>query len=174
MDLKSLIRDVKDFPEPGIVFKDITPLLRHKEAFAYALEEMARPYRSSGVDFVLAVESRGFFLGAPIAHQLNCGFVPIRKKGKLPWKTVSAAYTLEYGEAVVEMHSDALEPGSKVLLVDDVLATGGTLSACCELVARQKGEVVGMAVLVELKFLKGREKLSFPLHTLVQYDEPEH
>jgi adenine phosphoribosyltransferase len=158
--LLARVRDVADFPEPGIVFKDITPLLADHTSFTEAVDGLADPFRDSAVDTVAGIEARGFVLGAPVALELGAGFVPVRKKGKLPGQTVSASYDLEYGSAVLEVTSDAFLAGARVLVVDDVLATGGTAAATVELVRRCGGEVVGVAVLMELGFLAGREKLA--------------
>jgi len=154
------IRDIADFPKPGIVFKDITPLLADGPDFASALDEMARPWRTTPLDAVLGIESRGFILGAALAHELRTGFVPIRKPGKLPGKTVTQDYTLEYGSDRIEMHADALPAGARVLIVDDVLATGGTLRAALSLVRQLQLEIVGAVVLIELQALQGRERWS--------------
>jgi len=158
--LATLIRDVPDFPTPGIVFKDITPLLADASAFAAAVDAICRPHRAPVPDKVAGIEARGFILGAPVAQALGVGFVPVRKKGKLPGDVVAASYDLEYGSAVLEVTSDAFLAGARVLVVDDVLATGGTAAATVELVRRCGGEVVGVAVLMELGFLAGREALA--------------
>lgn len=169
MDLKALIRDVPDFPSPGIVFKDITPLLQDPGAVRHAVSLMADRYRH-GVDAVVGIESRGFIFGAPLALELGASFVPARKQGKLPRQTVSAEYALEYGSAQLEVHTDAVPPGGRVLLADDVLATGGTMAAARDLVARLGAEVVGAVVLVELDFLNGRGKLDgLDVFSLISY-----
>ncbi|AJC45046.1 adenine phosphoribosyltransferase [Xanthomonas sacchari] len=160
------IRDIADFPKPGIVFKDITPLLADGPDFASALDEMARPWRTTPLQAVLGIESRGFILGAALAHELRTGFVPVRKPGKLPGRTVTQEYALEYGSDRIEMHADALPAGSRVLLVDDVLATGGTLRAALALAQQLELEVVGAAVLVELQALRGRDRWSETLPLL--------
>lgn len=160
------IRDIADFPKPGIVFKDITPLLADGPDFASALDEMARPWRTTPLQAVLGIESRGFILGAALAHELRTGFVPVRKPGKLPGRTVTQEYALEYGSDRIEMHADALPAGSRVLLVDDVLATGGTLRAALALAQQLELEVVGAAVLVELQALRGRDRWSEALPLL--------
>jgi adenine phosphoribosyltransferase len=169
--LERLIRDVPDFPEPGVVFKDITPVLADCEAFHDVVEAMAEAGRDAGVtvvDRVLGMEARGFLLGAPIALALGVGFVPVRKAGKLPAETHGITYDLEYGTATLEMHTDALRPGDRVLLVDDVLATGGTIAATAELVRRAGAEVHGVSVLMELAFLDGRAAVGdAPLSTLL-------
>ncbi|MFE3457314.1 adenine phosphoribosyltransferase [Nocardiopsis aegyptia] len=157
--IQSRIRDVADFPAPGILFKDITPLLNDRHALAATVSALAAPFRDAGVDHVIGLEARGFIFGAPVALELGAGFVPARKAGKLPSRTIGQAYDLEYGTATVEIHADALHPGSRVLIVDDVLATGGTGRAAVELVRRAGGTVVGFSVLMELAALQGREKL---------------
>lgn len=159
VDPKSLILDVPDFPKKGIVFKDITPLLADSKAFASAIETMAKPFVGKEIGVVAGIESRGFLLATPIAYYLKAGVVPIRKKGKLPRKTHSASYALEYGQDSIEAHADAFTPGTKVLLVDDVLATGGTAKAACDLLGKLGGQVVGLSFLIELAFLNGRGKL---------------
>lgn len=157
--LMEKIRDIPDFPEKGVLFKDITPLLGDAEAFDSAVDGMADPYHNRGIGAVVAIEARGYILGAPIAVHLGTGFVPIRKIGKLPWHTYKVEYSLEYGSATVEMHQDGLLNGQRVLLVDDVLATGGTLAAAARLVEQSGAHVAGMAVLLELTALGGRERL---------------
>ncbi len=159
MDLHTLIRDIADYPKPGIVFKDISPLLRDPAGLALAVEMMANPYRGKGVELVCGAESRGFIFGTAVAQALSAGFVPIRKPGKLPYSTHAMEYELEYGTDKLEIHTDAVNPGQKVLMVDDLLATGGTMQACCELVKKMGGEIVGVTVLIELSFLPGRQKL---------------
>lgn len=168
--LKELIRDVPDFPVKGIIFKDITPLLLNPKAFQFAVEKMTEPFKGEKVDKVMAVESRGFIFGAPIALKLNAGLVLIRKKGKLPWKTLTYSYSLEYGEETVEVHEDAINEGEKVLIVDDLLATGGTARAMIELAKKLGGKVAGVTFLIELTFLKGREKLKdYPVYSIIKY-----
>src|SRR6267142_2000597 len=157
--VKSFIRDVPDFPKPGIVFKDITPLLQSPEHFRATCEKLAGPFRKKGITHVASVESRGFIFGAPVAYLLNAGYIPIRKKGKLPHKTASQSYELEYGTDTLEIHADALDASSRVLLIDDVLATGGTAYASCQLISKLKAKVVGLSFVIELEFLHGREKL---------------
>ncbi len=159
MDLRERIRDVPDFPVPGIVFKDITPLLQDPAAFRQAVYELSERFAGDKIDVVVGIEARGFLFGAPLALRLDAPFVPIRKKGKLPHKTVGVTYSLEYGAATVEIHQDGVLPGKRVLIVDDVLATGGTMAAARALVEQVEGHVVALAVLVELEFLNGREKL---------------
>jgi adenine phosphoribosyltransferase len=168
--LKSMIRDVPDFPEPGILFRDITPLLADARALQVALEGMAEPFHHAGVELVIGVESRGFIFGAPLARMLNAGFVPVRKFGKLPAETIRVEYALEYGSNTVEIHTDALRPEQRVLIVDDLLATGGTVGAAVELVERLGGVVAGIAFLVELTFLQGRQRLQgHNVFSLLQY-----
>lgn len=166
-----LIRDVHDFPEPGIVFKDITPLLADPDALDAALHAMADPWVSDEIDVVIGLEARGFIFGTPVARQLGAGFVPIRKSGKLPHVTTAIDYGLEYGSDTLEIHSDALEGGLRALVVDDVLATGGTAAAAAELVQRAGGEVVGFSFLLELAFLGGRSRLDgHRIESLVAFD----
>jgi adenine phosphoribosyltransferase len=159
MNLADYIRAVPDFPMPGILFRDITPLLADPTALRVAVEEMSRPWEGSHVDLVAAMEARGFMFGAAMAIQLGAGFVPIRKEGKLPWKTTSVEYTLEYRSDVLHIHVDAIQPGQKVLVVDDVIATGGTAAAVVKLVETLGGEVAGVQFLIELQDLGGRELL---------------
>ena len=155
----ALVRDVPDFPKPGIVFKDITPLLADPEAFAEVVDRLAEPFVGRGITKVVGIEARGFVVAAPVAHRLGAGFVPVRKPGKLPWETASEAYELEYGTDELEVHLDAVAPGEKVLVVDDVIATGGTALAAARLVEGLGGEVVGLAFLIELAFLGGADRL---------------
>jgi adenine phosphoribosyltransferase len=155
--LARLVRDVPDYPQPGVLFKDITPLLGDPDGFRAVVDAIVGDQRVGSIDKVAGVEARGFILAAPVAYQLGAGFVPIRKAGKLPYETYAETYALEYGEAVVEVHTDAFAPGDRVLLVDDVLATGGTAAAAAELVRRAGGTVVGLSVLIELSFLSGRD-----------------
>ncbi len=160
MDLTAYIRDIPDFPKPGILFKDITPLLADPAAFQASIEQLADRYRPQAPDAIAAVEARGFLFAAPLAILLHRPLLPLRKPGKLPYRTHSLAYDLEYGTAELHMHIDAVKPNARVLLVDDVLATGGTMVAGCKLVEKAGGQVLGVAVLVELGFLHGREKLA--------------
>jgi adenine phosphoribosyltransferase len=170
-DLGAHIRDIPDFPKPGILFKDITPLLLDAEALSQAVTELADWARPLDVDFVVAAEARGFILGAAIARELGVGFVPARKPGKLPHDTVSAEYILEYGVDALEMHADALADGARVLLHDDLLATGGTARALAELIEGTGAQIAGAAFLVELAFLGGRERLAgYDVHALLTYD----
>jgi adenine phosphoribosyltransferase len=157
--LKTRIRHVPDFPKPGILFYDVTTLLRDAEGFKLAIDAMAEPYHGKGISLVVGIESRGFILGAAVADRIGAGFVPVRKIGKLPHTTVRVSYELEYGTDSLEIHSDAIEADQKVLIVDDLLATGGTARATVDLVRKLGGDVHGLAVLIELSFLKGRDKL---------------
>lgn len=160
MDLRNYIRDIHDFPKPGILFKDITPLLAHPAAFRYSIHALIELVKGRKVDVVAAAEARGFLFAAPMALELNLPLVPMRKPGKLPYSTISYSYDLEYGQAELHMHTDAIRPGMNVLLVDDVLATGGTMKAGCQLVEKAGGTVVGCAFLIELGFLEGRARLT--------------
>ena len=160
MDLKSTIRSIPDFPKPGILFRDITTLLKDGAAFSFVIEELAQRYRGSSLDAIAGIESRGFIFGAALAAKLGTGFIPIRKPGKLPAKTVSAEYSLEYGTDKIEMHADAVSPGMRILLIDDLLATGGTMQAACELVEKTGGLVTECCFIIELAGLKGREALA--------------
>ena len=169
-DLASKVRDVPDFPKPGIVFKDIMPLLADPDALRATVSELAEWSRPREPDIVLGAEARGFITGGALAYELGCGFVAARKPGKLPWRTVSAKYALEYGFDVLELHADAIRPGQRVLVHDDVLATGGTAKAKCELVEQLGGEVVGVAFIIALDFLNGRERLQgYDVHALISY-----
>lgn len=168
--LRSLIRDVPDFPQEGVVFRDITPLLADEIAFSTVIDLIVVHFGRGNVDKVVGIEARGFILASPVAYHFGAGFVPVRKKDKLPWATESAEYALEYGTATLEIHKDAVAPGERVLIVDDVLATGGTAKATADLVERIGGKVVGIACLVELGFLKGRERIEgYDLFTLIRY-----
>jgi adenine phosphoribosyltransferase len=158
--LKDHIRDIPDFPKPGVVFKDLTPLLAHAQAFSSAVKALALPFETSGITKVVGIEARGFIVAAPIAVTLGAGFVPVRKTGKLPWRIEAATYQLEYGSDILEIHADAVAPGDRVLIVDDVVATGGTAAATVELVRRLGGTVVGLGFLIELEFLGGRAHLA--------------
>jgi adenine phosphoribosyltransferase len=168
--IKSLIRDVPDFPQPGIVFKDITPLLADEIAFSSVIDIIVVHFGRGAVDKVVGIEARGFILASPVAYHFGAGFVPVRKVDKLPWETEAAEYALEYGTATLEIHKDGIDPGERVLIVDDVLATGGTARATAELVERVGGKVVGIACLLELAFLSGRSRLEgYDLFTLISY-----
>ncbi len=168
--LKGKIRDIPDFPKPGVVFKDITPLLADSQTFRAALDLLGDRYRDRGIQVVVGVAARGFIIGSALAYKLGAGHVLIRKAGKLPFRTYRAVYQLEYGTDTLEIHEDALEPGTRVLIADDVLATGGTVGAAVDLVNKLGGEIVEIAFLVELTFLKGREKLAdYPVFSLIQY-----
>ena len=170
LDLRQFIRDIPDFPKPGILFRDITPLLADARALACAIEQLTKPFQGAGIDVVAAVEARGFIFGSAVAKALGAGFVPIRKQGKLPFDTHSVSYGLEYGTDSVEVHTDAVKPGNKVLMVDDLLATGGTMAAACELVEKVGGDILGITCLIELTELQGREKLSpYDIHTVISY-----
>ncbi len=169
-DLSAFIRAIPDWPKPGILFRDITPLLADPQAFPAAVEGLVAPYRDAGVAYVAAVEARGFIFGSAVAERLSAGFIPIRKKGKLPYETESVSYALEYGTDTVEVHRDAISPGAKVLMVDDLLATGGTMRAACELIGKVGGEVVGTTFLIELMALGGRAKLAgYKISTVITY-----
>ena len=157
--LEGLIRSLPDYPKAGIIFRDITTLLQSPSGFRQAVDEMVQPFAGSGIGCVAGIEARGFILGGAVAHQLSVGFVAIRKKGKLPWQTLSVEYELEYGSDEVEIHTDSFEAGQKVLIVDDVLATGGTMAAACQLLEQLEADIVGISVLAELSFLRGRDKL---------------
>lgn len=170
MDLARLVRNIPDWPKPGIQFKDITTLLADPQGLKEVIEGLAAPFRNMGVELVLGTEARGFLFAPAVAMALSAGVVLARKPGKLPWKTLSEGYALEYGTDALEVHVDALKPGQKVLLVDDLLATGGTMTAATRLVEKLGGEVVGCAFLIELTFLPGRERLApRPVHSLIQY-----
>lgn len=171
MDLAALVRDIPDFPEPGIVFKDITPVLGDPVAFNALIAAIAEKFEDARVSKVAGIEARGFTLAAPVARALEAGFIPLRKPGKLPWKTISQSYNLEYGTDALEMHTDAVAPQERVLIVDDVIATGGTACAAVELLRRAQAEVVGVAVFIELGFLNGKAALEgVPFHALIRYD----
>lgn len=170
MDYRKYIRDVPDFPKEGILFKDITPLLGEGPALASAIEEMAKPYKGAGVDMVVGMESRGFLFGPGVAEHLGCGFAPVRKPGRLPYKTEQISYDLEYGSDVLEIHVDAVPPGGRVLIVDDLLATGGTAAATAHLIEKIGGVVVGYSFVIELLFLNGRQHLGDPsVRALIAY-----
>ncbi|HSL97219.1 MAG TPA: adenine phosphoribosyltransferase [Candidatus Deferrimicrobiaceae bacterium] len=168
--LRAKIREVPDFPKPGILFYDITTLLKDPPAYREAVQLMLEPYRGERVDIVVGMESRGFIFSAPMAIELDAGFVPVRKLGKLPAETLSVEYALEYGSNTLEIHRDAIQPGQRVLVVDDLLATGGTVQGTIELIEQLKGEIVGLAFLVELEFLNGRDRLTGrPITSVIRY-----
>jgi len=169
-ELKALIRDVPDFPQPGIVFKDITPLLADENAFSSVIDLIVVHYGRGNIDKVVGIEARGFILASPVAYHFGAGFVPVRKSGKLPWESEREEYALEYGTATLEIHQDSVRPGERVLIVDDVLATGGTARATARLVERLGGKVVGIACLIELTFLDGRKALEgYDFFSLITY-----
>ncbi|MBP9864885.1 MAG: adenine phosphoribosyltransferase [Candidatus Omnitrophica bacterium] len=170
LDLKSIIRDIPDFPKKGILFKDITPLLKDAAAFHQAVDIMADKLKDLKLDLIAGVESRGFIFCPVLAYKLNVGFIPVRKKGKLPYKTTSESYSLEYGEAAVEIHEDAVSKGQRVAIVDDLLATGGTAAATARLIEKLGGVVPAISFLIELSFLNGREKLAkYPVSAVITY-----
>jgi len=168
--LKAKIRDIPDFPKPGILFKDITPLVQDPECLRLAVLELIKPFRESNITAVAGMEARGFIFGSIAAWELGIGFIPLRKPGKLPYDIQSVSYSLEYGEASLEAHIDAIKPGDKILLIDDLLATGGTAKASCQLVEKLGGEVIACAFVIELSMLDGRQQINdYPLHSLIQY-----
>ena len=171
MDLKEKIRVIEDFPIKGISFKDITTMLQDKEAFKYAIDSMAEHFRDKGIDLVIGPEARGFILGAPLAYAIGAGFVPVRKKGKLPFDTMSMSYDLEYGSDDLEIHADAIKKGQKVVIIDDLLATGGTINSVIKLVEAAGGVISGLGFLIELTELKGRDRISgYEIVSLLKYD----
>lgn len=171
MDLKQHIRNVPDFPKPGIMFRDITPLLAHPKAFKYSIDRMADEFRDVQVDAIMAAEARGFIFATPLCLALEASFIPVRKPGKLPFETEAFHYDLEYGSDSLEIHTDALQPGQKVLMIDDLLATGGTVQACIKLAEKSGAEVVGCGFAIELTFLNGRERLDVDrVFSLISYD----
>jgi len=171
MDLKEKIRVIEDFPIKGISFKDITTMLQDKEAFKYAIDSMAEHFRDKGIDLVIGPEARGFILGAPLAYAIGAGFVPVRKKGKLPFDTMSMSYDLEYGSDDLEIHADAVKKGQKVVIIDDLLATGGTIESVIKLIEAAGGEIAGLGFLIELTELKGRDRISgYEVVSLLKYD----
>ncbi|MDD4954883.1 MAG: adenine phosphoribosyltransferase [Candidatus Omnitrophica bacterium] len=171
MKLESYIRNIPDFPKKGIQFKDITTLLNNGQAFKAAIDELAETLKGQKIDFVVAAEARGFILGGALSYKLGCGFVPVRKPGKLPYKTHSHSYSLEYGKNELHIHEDALPKGSKVLILDDLLATGGTAEALVNLVKKFEADIVGIAFLIELTELKGKEKFKdYPVYSLIKFD----
>jgi adenine phosphoribosyltransferase len=168
--IRNLVREVQDFPQPGIVFKDITPLLGDEAGFSMAIDLIVAHFGRGNVDKVVGIEARGFIVASPVAYHFGAGFVPVRKAGKLPWETDAEEYELEYGTETLEIHTDAFQPGERVLIVDDVLATGGTARATAKLVERLGGKVVGIACLIELSFLKGRDQLGgYDFFSLITY-----
>ncbi|HOQ16084.1 MAG TPA: adenine phosphoribosyltransferase [Defluviitaleaceae bacterium] len=170
MDFKSLIRTIPDFPEEGVLFRDITPVLQNREGLKAAIDQMQACIKDIEFDLIVGPESRGFIFGVPLAYNLNKGFIPVRKKGKLPYKTLQKEYALEYGTAIVEMHVDAIQPGQKIVIVDDLLATGGTSKAIVDLVKEAGGEVVKLVYLIELEALKGREALKgYNVESIIKY-----
>lgn len=174
MDLKSYIRNVKDFPKQGIMFRDITTLLKNPEAFDFTLSKLLEFTKDKQITKVVGIESRGFIFGSLLAHKLNCGFIPVRKPGKLPAEKVSISYSLEYGEDKLEIHKDAIQAGDKVLVHDDLLATGGTMNAVCQLIEKLSGEIVQVSFIVELSFLNGRAKLKpYDVRSIVNYQNEE-
>lgn len=172
MDLKSTIRHVPDFPKKGILFYDITTLLRNSTALQATVDSLTKTYGNQPIDAVVGMESRGFIFGMPLAYQLGVGFIPVRKPGKLPAETISESYALEYGTNRLEIHTDAIEKGQNILIVDDLLATGGTAKATCQLIEKLGGNIVGLAFIIELTFLNGRDQLSgYDIFSLLKYDE---
>ena len=170
MDLKKYIRDIPDFPQKGVMFRDITTLMKEPEPFKYVIDEVVEKYKDARIDKLVSVEARGYIFGGAIAYLLNCGFVPVRKPGKLPAETVGLEYTLEYGTNTIEIHKDAIEPGERVLVFDDVLATGGTVQATCKLIEQLGGKVIACVFISDLTYLKGSEKLKdYEVFSLVQY-----
>jgi len=173
VELKDLIRSIPDYPKPGIMFRDVTTLLRDAEGFERAIIAMARPFRAQHVDAVAGIEARGFILGGAIADRLGCGFVPIRKKGKLPWRTIGQEYTLEYGVDAIEIHEDAIKAGERILLVDDLIATGGTAEAAVKLIRRSGGTVIGATFVIDLPEIGGMAKLTahgIPGHAVMAFE----
>lgn len=172
MNIKEKIREVPNWPIKGVNFKDITTLLQDKKVFKYIIDEMAKPFKNKRIDKVVAIDARGFLLATPIAYKLKAGVSLVRKKGKLPYKTIEATYQKEYGPDTVTMHNDTVKPGEKVLIVDDLLATGGTIEASIKLVKKLKGNIIGISLIVDLPFLKGSKKFKkYNLHYLVSYDK---
>ena len=168
--LENSIRNIPDFPKPGILFRDVTTLIQNKSAFKKSIDLLAKKYKGKKIDKVVGVEARGFIFGAALAHKLGSGFVPVREKGKLPYKTISATYELEYGTDTLEIHKDAITRGEKVLIIDDLLATGGTVNAVVELVKQLQGKIIGIGFIIELVDLHGRDKLKdYPLYSLIKF-----
>lgn len=169
--LEKSIRNIPDFPKPGILFRDVTTLIQDKTAFKRSVDLLVKKFKGKGITKVAGVEARGFIFGAAVAHKIGAGFVPVRKKGKLPYKTISATYELEYGTDTLEIHQDAITPGEKVLIIDDLLATGGTVKAVVELIKQLEGNIVGIGFVIELVDLHGRDKLKeYPLFSLVKFE----
>jgi adenine phosphoribosyltransferase len=170
MDFRSYCRDILDFPKQGIIFRDITNLLKNGPVFKCAIDAMASFYEHARIDSIICIEARGFIIGSALAYRMGCGLVPVRKKGKLPWKVYRQSYDLEYGQDHIEVHQDAIEPGQNILIVDDLIATGGTVEAVVKLVKEMKGNVIGAAFLIELTDLKGRERIKdIPIFSLIKY-----
>ncbi|WP_295155004.1 adenine phosphoribosyltransferase [uncultured Brachyspira sp.] len=170
MDLKNYIRNIQDYPKKGILFRDITTLLKDKDAFKYAVDKMAEQVSNEKIDYIVGAESRGFLIGSALAYKMNIGFIPVRKKGKLPYKTISEEYALEYGTDTLYMHEDALTKGDRVLIVDDLIATGGTALAMIKMVEKLGGIAVGSSFLIELKELNGRKEIEkYPINVLIEY-----
>ena len=170
MELKNYIRNIQDYPKEGILFRDITTLLQNKDAFKYAIDQMAEQDSNKKIDYIVGAESRGFLIGSALAYKMNSGFIPVRKKGKLPYKTISEEYALEYGTDTLYMHEDALKKGDRVLIVDDLIATGGTALAMIKMVEKLGATVVGSSFLIELKELDGRKEISkYPVNVLIEY-----
>lgn len=170
MELKDYIRNIKDYPKEGILFRDITTLLKDKDAFKLAIDKMAEQVKDKKIDLIVGAESRGFLIGSALAYKMNCGFIPVRKKGKLPYKTISEEYALEYGTDTLFMHEDAVKKGDNVLVVDDLIATGGTALAMIKMVERLGGNVIGSSFLIELEELNGRKEIEkYPVNVLIKY-----
>jgi len=171
MNLKEKIREIPDWPIKGVNFKDISTIIEDKEAFKYCIDELIKPYQSQQIDKIVGIDARGFLFCSTMAYLLETGCVMIRKKGKLPWKSISQEYALEYGTNTIEMHKDSIKPGEKVVVVDDLLATGGTMAATIDLIKKLDGEIIGISFIIELDFLKGREKLKdYNINSLIHYD----
>jgi adenine phosphoribosyltransferase len=173
LDLKSLVRTIPDYPKPGIMFRDVTTLLTHAAGFNACIERLAEPYKTAGVEAVAGIEARGFILGGAVADRLGTGFIPFRKKGKLPWRTVKQDYELEYGTDAIEVHEDAISPGERILIIDDLIATGGTAEAACKLIERVGGITIGAAFVIDLPELGGVKRLeqrSVPCHSLIAFE----
>lgn len=170
MELKDYIRNIKDYPKEGILFRDITTLLKDKDAFKLAIDKMAEQVKDKKIDLIVGAESRGFLIGSALAYRMNCGFIPVRKKGKLPYKTISEEYALEYGTDTLFMHEDAIKKGDNVLVVDDLIATGGTALAMIKMVEKLDGNVIGSSFLIELEELNGRKEIEkYPINVLIKY-----